>query len=510
MSITLSFAAIADAQELVCDLLESSFKLNKADALEAYKELSFHFTRLKENCWLVAETPYVDKVHRDSYYHYYSSKHSSCIRDSARVSVFEGEVKMEDFRDVAMKDHLKKNYRGFMILRPTEPFFMGRTVISPAALKDENLQICNTVFDATACGIKFKVRGFPHASQDTETMTCAETTLWAMMEYFSTRYAEYRPVLPSKIINTLNKVSVERQIPSRGLSIPQISYALREFGFGTRIYAREDFNEDFEKIISCYVESGIPVVIAVDNRDDKGNIGHAMICIGREKNHTHHFAAIPEIKFDTENKKLADAVAVKKLRLFDYDDIKKNFVFIDDNKPAYSKATLEKPCLSYWQDDWQKCKTKYVIVPLYKRIHLEAFEAKKFITNFLLIGPYPLQDDQEILLRVFLTSSRSYKDKLAHNISFSTDLKEKIIGSALPKFIWVGELTTKDLIQQNKAKGVVLLDATEANTELNKPLILAAFEGNVIETDTGLGELVRKPLPLTDFLNYENNLTEAY
>ncbi len=101
------------------------------------------------------------------------------------------------------------------------------------------------------------------------------------MEYFGNKYSDYKPVLPSKIIKTLNNVTTERQIPLKGLNISQMSFALRDYGFGTRIYSRDDYGQDFEWLISCYIESGLPVIIAMDNRP-KGNIGHALLAIGHE------------------------------------------------------------------------------------------------------------------------------------------------------------------------------------------------------------------------------------
>ena len=62
------------------------------------------------------------------------------------------------------------------------------------------------------------------------------------MEYFGEKYSNYKPVLPSIIINQLTSVSYERQIPSNGLNVDKISYALKEFGCGTRIYALDSFN----------------------------------------------------------------------------------------------------------------------------------------------------------------------------------------------------------------------------------------------------------------------------
>ena len=98
--------------------------------------------------------------------------------------------------------------------------------------------------------MKFEVKGFPHSSQDAETISCAETTLWALMEYFGNKYPEYRPVLPSDIIKTLKQVSSERQVPSKGLNIQQMSFALKEYGFGTRIYSRHQYGSSFENLLS--------------------------------------------------------------------------------------------------------------------------------------------------------------------------------------------------------------------------------------------------------------------
>src|SRR5450759_2084837 len=102
------------------------------------------------------------------------------------------------------------------------------------------------------------------------------------MEYFSNKYSEYKPILPSRIIQTLNKVSSERLIPSKGLNIYQMSFALNEFGFGSMIYGRQQYQNEFDGLLSCYIESGIPLIISLDNRP-VGNIGHALIAVGHEK-----------------------------------------------------------------------------------------------------------------------------------------------------------------------------------------------------------------------------------
>ena len=100
------------------------------------------------------------------------------------------------------------------------------------------------------------------------------------MEYFAYRYVEYKPILPFKISSILNKLSYERLIPSKGLTAQQISFALKEFDFGVKIYSKKAYNDEFERILKTYIESGIPVIVLIQNT--KG-IGHAQIVIGRAR-----------------------------------------------------------------------------------------------------------------------------------------------------------------------------------------------------------------------------------
>lgn len=242
---------ISNAKELCISLLNEVFKIDLKISKTVFEEnVQRHFENLKDSMYLFAETNYVDKVYRDSYYHYYSSKLSKCQRDCVRISLFDGEISLSDFWNAETKKALQDNYRGFIILRPTYPYVIGRSVISPDSLKKNHFNCCTTEFSTTVYGQKFCVEAFPHSSQDTETISCAETTLWALMEYFGNKYPDYSPVLPSKILKVLNALSVERQVPSRGLDIRQMSFALKEFGFGARIYGRKDYDSDFDKLLS--------------------------------------------------------------------------------------------------------------------------------------------------------------------------------------------------------------------------------------------------------------------
>jgi len=79
-------------------------------------------------------------------------------------------------------------------------------------------------------------------------------------------------VLPNKIHSVLPKT-----LPSNGLTPIQISAALQQLGYAPRMYsvtADRKNQQNIFSIISDYVESGIPIVLAI-TREKFG--GHALL-----------------------------------------------------------------------------------------------------------------------------------------------------------------------------------------------------------------------------------------
>jgi hypothetical protein len=499
---------IVSKEELKVRIIESLhtfLSINKDWAENIYTQLLYsHFDQLIDNLHILVEMPYVDKVYRDSYYSYFSSKLGSYNKDCIRLSFFKGLIDGEDFKGEHKIKELKDNYLGFMVLRPNYPNVIGRCIISPKALKNNHFITCSAKFPTTVNNVKFEVEGFPHSSQDSETLSCAETTLWAIMEYFGYKYAEYKPVLPSKIIEILKRVSTERQIPSRGLKVDQISFALREFGFGSRLYSRAEFGDnEFKRLFSCYVESGLPIIVAIDNLQKGGSVAHAILCIG-------HCEITPDLVDNLDvslnfRGEVSKEISPKNITFFDNDDINKKFVFIDDNMPVFQQLIYDLPVGGYTSDRWRDCQINHFIVPLYPKIYLEAYEAKNFC-RWVLLRYFSIPENSEIYLRFFLTSSRSYKDSLNYNNTFSDDIKQMILEKPMPKFVWVGEISTKELIKNREANGLILIDATEANTSYMKPLIMAAYLNDLISIDSETHLFKEINIPLQNFRIFTNNL----
>ncbi|MGX5688333.1 hypothetical protein [Arcticibacter tournemirensis] len=456
---------------------------------KSVKNISDYIKDFHDSLWFVIEHPYVDKFYRDTYYHYYSSKLGDYSRDSIKVSAFKEEVKSEQFRDAASTDFLKEHYLGFFTIRPTFPSVIGRSVLAPQVFQHHNFICCKTGFNVTADGVKFVAAGFPHSSQDAETISCAETTIWSIVEYFSHKYPIYKPVLPSDINSAINRYSVERLIPSKGLSATLISYALKEFGFAVKIYARKSYGSNFDPILKTYIESGIPVVGAMSNNL---GIGHAFNIIGRE---LPSHAAIDNIQ-------VTEVANGGNLNISDYYSMPLNYVFIDDNYPPYQLTTINNPSGYYTNPKWQGCEISMFIAPLYPKIYLEADTARKLANSFVKqFKTLNLLTRSDVVTKTFLTSSRSYKEYVALKSGLGSDAQELLISTSLPKFIWVTELSDKDHLKQDRCFGVIILDATEPRQE---GVVATLLEGKYLSYDFSKFNII--DIPLQPFFVYNSNL----
>ncbi|WP_203257437.1 hypothetical protein [Hyunsoonleella ulvae] len=480
---------ITDVSSFLNDIFKDVYNLSLVQIARSLSVFNNYISHFRNDIFGLIEFPYVDKVYRDSYYHYYASKNQEYKRDCIRVSFFDRELKISDFRDPERYDDINNSYLGFVVIRPTFPHIMGRSIVSPKAIITNNFKICSVLTSTTANGLKLSVSGFPHSSQNTETIACAETTIWSVMEYFGIRYPEYTPTLPSKIGAILSQHSFERLLPSKGLRADQISYALRELGFGVKLYHREVYGKDlFLILLRMYIESGIPVISAIQSN----TIGHAQCIIGRARFTDND---VDELNNSEEIGKGVSLLDIEKMNL--------EYVFIDDNYPPYQITQLENPGGFYSDEGFKECEITSFIVPLYSKIYLDADAARAYVKSLIkqYIHNLDLLKDEEVILKVFLASSRSYKDYVSLNSLIDSLPKELILRVPMPKFVWVAELSNRDLIKNNLINGLLIVDATETKHHG----LIAGFIGNYYFSEN-LNEIVQINVPLQPFKNYSNNL----
>jgi hypothetical protein len=440
----------AQISAVVSDILEKAFQLTTPNSQqEPINRLEEFLKEARPGFFCCVEYPYVDKLYRNEYYYFFSSKLYDYKRDCIRLSFFSAEIKNEDFRNQDRQQFLQDHYLGFLVIRPTFPALIGRNVLSPKFFNNPLVAITFSPYCTSINGVKLIICGFPHASQDREMMVCAETTIWSVMEYFSHRYPEYKPVLPDEIHKILNRYSPQRLVPSNGLNLLEICYALKQLAFGVRIYSRDVYGVVFDNILKTYVESGIPVVAAIENQT---GIAHVVNIIGRENQPQQTFAVL--IRQNIEHG----------ASISNYLDLYNNYVLIDDNFPAYRIVPLNNPAIHYAANpQWNGCAITNFIVPLYPKIYLEADTAVELSKNLFvqLNKQTKIVAGKHYSLRTLLSSSRSFKNAVAHNLQMNTIVKEKLLNTSMPKFVWITELISDKDASQNMASGIILLDATE-------------------------------------------------
>lgn len=410
---------------------------------------------LRPELMMVVETDYVDKVYRDSYYSYFSTKLKEYGRNCLRVSFFEPVFKNKTEFFSLTRDDAQSAYRGFLVVRPLAKC-IGRNAIDIRAKQTVVKDACirEADIDTTCLGIKLTVHAFPHASQDEEYMTCAETTVWSIMEYYGNKYPIHNPLLPTDIHSSIKISSFKRQVPSTGLRLEQISLALQQHGFGCMVY--EKSNPRFQELFACYVESGLPLAVVVGGTWGK----HAIVCVGRPRLNR------------TEITKAAKPIAVDYIFWNQNEDF---FVFNDDNSPCYQVYKFDTPTPYFGPSE-----ITHFIVPLYKKIYLPAEQAIDK-SNFFVENDFHAPAGSYV--RTFLTSSRSYREYIKFNTSIPDALRESYLSINLPKFIWVTEVTysTADFVN-NKVNAFILLDATGMTTEKDVYSSLIMKQGGNILT----------------------------
>lgn len=191
---------------------------------------------------VICQLQYADKMYRDAYYIYLSHLHFDVGRHCQRLALFRGKIPLENFFDSDCHIDLQEKFLGTIVIRPSynhsTEYTLGRTLLNPYKLKRPLRYIRTAQYKVSIWGQTYTIDAFPFSNQHGDILRCAETSVWSLMEYYGTRYENYRVVLPSTIANWASKELPERALPSEGLTYSQISSLLKTFHFEPRIYER--------------------------------------------------------------------------------------------------------------------------------------------------------------------------------------------------------------------------------------------------------------------------------
>lgn len=467
------------------------------------------------------EEDYVDKQYRDTYYSYFSQKYSSFNRNCLRLSFFEGNVNQKDIIQNSI-DSIQKTFIGVIVLRPLTVGNIGTTLLNPQKLKVQGyIQFCK--YKVMVCGKKITFEAFPFFSQDAETMTCAETAIFNLLNYYGHKYPDYRILMPREILDSLERTHYERVLPAKGIGDEYITKVLSESHLYPRLYSSVN---DFDELLYAYIESGIPLILGLPR--------HVVICIGHGRINKQLLKAptddlIIYSQFDNNT-----YYYINPSKFID------GYIVMDDNGEPYSQKNIDNLTQEYYiqsnlpmqmtivdeidsleqindvdsisfdidnlNDIIQSennngyysvstIKNTYdsIIVPLHRRVYIDAARAKEIFTELFLENGLFIKElknsyldnnwittkDNPLLWRMFLTTSSNFKEFKSKTYGDEV-MQSTYINSPYPHFIWILELGTIKCYEKGKARVEIILDATSSIHSANRGILSIRYKEHYV------------------------------
>ncbi|MDY4206780.1 MAG: hypothetical protein SOX85_04665 [Lachnospiraceae bacterium] len=374
---------------------------------------------------LLIEYPYYDSEYLSSYYRFYSKKFKNYGKKSCRI-------------------HFKANdrYMGYISLRPTTHYLnFSKSYLEPSFLIQDNAYIMLSEFQAHIYGTDYNILAFPWMNQQRDFSICAHVAVWEILKYYGNEHTGYRDITIGELVEQI-KESGQRKLPSNGLNLQQIADIFRIYQATPIILKKEKGREKFfYKSLLTYVESGIPIVGALNSQEHAiAIIGHGMID--------------------------GDLLS-KKNGLIETTDLCTSLIVNDDNYLPYSSIYYEsygKKDQNYYIDD-----IDFAVVPLYNRIHLEYDILYEKLDTYL--KTELLKEYGDMVVRVYLTSATSLKGKTSEDLEMNRLLKDTILRLEMPKFVWCIDLSTKEEYLERKVSSKIIVDSTSCEGD-NIPFLL--------------------------------------
>ena len=419
------------------------------------------------------ESFYIDPTYRDSYYLHFSSKHFALSRYCMRLFFLDMPA-LENHIFSKSEEELNKIFIGSSVLRPSveSEYIVGKTLLNPFKFDQfKNKHICVSPYHVSMFSKRLHTVAFPYMMQDGEVITCAETTILHMCDYYSNRYNMYKSVTPSEIARIEEPFTHQRIVPSEGLSYKSVSQILMKLNFYPRLYGFEDKEPAAQRkrIMHCYIDSAIPVAVSLTPKGEKTE-AHSVVCIGMPTQYPY------DSKYVFSNEECF---------CLNMADLNTEYIIMDDSSAPYVNMTFEidqdKPENQMIQIDGKgnEFSLTSLIAPLSKRMFVDALDAYEIALQVISgseigftkavepLGEKSIYynvgrtEDNPLIFRLLLARASSFRRKRSHDMKNKTSFVWQTYNSIpLPKFVWICELYSKECLKHNKVIGEIVIDAT--------------------------------------------------
>lgn len=438
---------------------------------------------------ILQESSYIDRDFSASYSAFYSTLFQPYRKYCRRAHFFSVDVAaalahpMVGERISAL-EALAACYLGNIVIRPVDHAPVSSAHISAAALSSSDLQDIQvrSRFRIHVMGVEFEVDAAPLTQQDTRTGACAQAAVWMAGRHLHNRRGApwFSVVDITKIALNPIDSGITRSLPagSEWLTNDNIVRALRSMGRHPVTYPASPPSKSAPpsaEVIARYVDSGIPILLGL--RNAASSVGHAVVVVGTER------AQHP--------RRLTRGATTAHFLT--------HLLVNDDQRGPYCRL----PIRSRQSGDYPfrlERDLVALVVPLPDKVFMKAEVAELRSVRFLaglasarydlvkrLLGAvtawdvapdfYAAVERQEIVRRTYLTFGWRYKARTLRN-AVSEELKEELLDTQFPRFVWVTEFYTLEgarpcFADEREVMGHAVVDATGSGFS-DSPLVLDA------------------------------------
>lgn len=385
---------------------------------------------------VLIEYPYYDSEYLSSYYQYYVKKFHECGKKSCRIHFFRG-----------------SRYGGYITVSPVIHYSnLSKSYLSPELLLETKGFLMTSEFTANVFGHQKKVFAFPWMNQQRDFSMCAHVAAWSIMKYYGHEHTGYKEVNIGEIVENVPE-HISRKLPSRGLNFQQLAEIFRAYGISPLIVKKESGEEEaFYRELLCYIESGIPIVAAIDKK------AHAVAVVGHG-----------ELDCDAMDNRHG---------LIDSSCAVASIIVNDDNfLPYFQVERSAEDEDSYGMND-----IDLILVPLYNRVHQEYAVLYERVMDYLETGNLDLSEDS--VVRIYLASAVSMKRRAMEDKSMDLMLKSILVSMEMPKFVWCVEISDKEEYKNRKISARMIIDST-ASPGVSTPWLLVHDREKIKFLDSG-------------------------
>lgn len=422
-------------------------------------------SRLAVKCKrILIEYPYRDMDFSSTYSAFHTKKHRMVPKECYRIHFFADRSLVQD------------NYLGYLVLRPSRVEKRGSAYITPAALIDGDKYLLKTSFKAHILGSEFISSSFPWMSQETDIAVCAHAAVWSLLRYFSQKFHRYNQYTMDDIVQ-MTPQYIQRKTPSEGLNILQIAETFSRAGSHPLLLQKGNDPSNFIRNVFSYIESGIPIIGCMTRKE------HAVAIIGH----------------GTLDYTVLDSFGANYISSHNLID---SLVICDDNHLPYTEISQRHGSASYTFNDLD-----YVIVPLYEKMFLSADIVNKRVNALLKTNNLDLIPP--LVLRTYMTSSKSLKEEFLNDESIDKKLVDIVLKTPMPRFVWCVDVSTKEEFKSSLMSGKIIIDIT-AGTYEQEPWILFHDSNNIKYYDPQSDTIkVIENCTIKPYSIYRNNLKEV-